>query len=197
MTTPSGDHLKALWQTDAEALYAPGRWPSFWRPRIIIKRGVISPWFWPPLWITRTGVFSLLFLVVVSDDILHCSAQRRRAILAHECGHIHGFHGLIWPAFAALVLQNSVLKSGFAWLAAFSGPWVALLALLGFTITALAGLRALLYWFEHQADDYAASKVSIDDLIEALTWFSKTLFGDKASPWINSRINRLRALNSK
>lgn len=65
------------------------------------------------------------FLIIVSEDILDCSASHRRAIIAHECGHLSRFHFLIWAAAGAVVLNNSVIRSGFVWIGAHIGPWVA------------------------------------------------------------------------
>lgn len=189
------DEQVAVWQRDADELYEPIRWLPFWRPRIVVKRGRFSRWFWPFLWLAKTGAFNLLFLVIVSEDLLACPASHRRAILAHECGHLSRLHFLIWTAAGAIVLKNAAIRSGFAWIGAHIGPWVALGVFGVFLVLSLFGFRALLYWFEHQADDYAVARVGPQAVVAALSWLRATLFGDKGAPWVDARIRRLESLH--
>lgn len=185
----------AIWQREADEVYEPIRWLPFWRPRIVVKRGRFSPWFWPFLWLARTGAFNLLFLVIVSEDLLACPASRRRVILAHECGHLSRLHFMIWAVAGAVVLKNAAIRSGFAWIGAHVGLWVALGAFVVFLVLSLVAFRALLYWFEYQADDYAVARVGPDATVAALSWLKASLFGGKKSPWLDARINRLRLLH--
>lgn len=184
-----------IWQREADELYEPIRWLPFWRPRIVVKRGRFSPWFWPFLWLTKSGAFNLFFLVIVSEDLLGCPPSHRRAIIAHECGHLSRLHFLIWAAAGAVVLKNTAIRSGFAWIGVHMGPWVAVGAFALFLISSLIGFRALLYWFEHQADDYAVARVGPEATVAALSWLKASLFGGKKSPWLDARINRLRLLH--
>jgi hypothetical protein len=176
-------------------VYEPIRWLPFWRPRIVVKRGRFSPWFWPFLWLTKSGAFNLFFLVIVSEDLLGCPPSHRRAIIAHECGHLSRLHFLIWAAAGAVVLKNTAIRSGFAWIGAHMGPWVAVGAFALFLISSLIGFRALLYWFEHQADDYAVARVGPDAVVGALSWLRAMMFWEKDAPWIDARIGRLRLLH--
>lgn len=182
----------ATWQREAAELCRPIRWLPFWRPRIVVKRGHFSPWFWPFLWPAKSGAFTLFFLLIVSEDLLHCSPPHRRAIIAHECGHLICFHSLIWALAGIVVLRNAAIHAGFAWIGAHQGPFVALGTLLAFLGLILVGFRALLYWFEHQADDYAVARVGAADLVAALSWLSTATFGANASPWVSARIRRLQ-----
>ncbi len=185
----------ATWQREADELHQPIRWLPFWRPRVVVKQGRFSPWFWPFLWLTKSGAFNLLFLVIVSEDLLSCPPHHRRAIIAHECGHLCGFHALIWMAAAAVVLKNDAIRAGFAWIGSHLGPWVALWAFVAFLVLSLLAFRALLHWFEHQADDYAVARVGPQAVVAALTWLSTTMFGPGESPWVSARIRRLQLLH--
>lgn len=185
----------AIWQRESDELYEPIRWLPFWRPRIVVKRGRFSPWFWPFLWLTKSGAFNLFVLVIVSEDLLGCPPSHRRAIIAHECGHLSRLHFLIWAAAGAVVLKNTAIRSGFAWIGAHMGPWVAVGAFALFLISSLIGFRALLYWFEHQADDYAVARVGPEATVAALSWLKASLSGGRKSPWVDARINRLRLLH--
>jgi hypothetical protein len=185
----------AVWQRDADELCEPISWLPFWRPRIVVKRGRFSPWFWPFLWLAKSGVFNLFFLIIVSEDILDCPASHRRAIIAHECGHLSRFHFLIWAATGSVVMNNSAIHSGLVWIGAHIGPLVAVGAFALFLIACLTGFRALLYWFEHQADDYAVARIGPEEMVAALSWLNARLFAGKKSPWLDARINRLRLLH--
>lgn len=185
----------SIWQKEANELCKPIRWLPFWRPRVILKRGRFSPWFWPVLWFTKSGAFNLFFLLIVSEDLLHCSPERRRAILAHECGHLTHFHALVWIAAATLVLRNDFIRAGLSWVGAHLGPWPALVAFGAFLALSLTGFRALLYWFEHQADDYAVARVGALGVVDTLEWLNGKMFGTDGSPWVNARIRRLRDLH--
>lgn len=133
--------------------------------------------------------------MIVSEDLLGCPPSHRRAIIAHECGHLSRLHFLIWAAAGAVVLKNTAIRSGFAWIGAHMGPWVAVGAFALFLISSLIGFRALLYWFEHQADDYAVARVGPDAVVGALSWLRAMMFWEKDAPWIDARIGRLRLLH--
>lgn len=111
------------------------------------------------------------------------------------CGHLSRLHFLIWAAAGAVVLKNTAIRSGFAWIGAHMGPWVAVGAFALFLISSLIGFRALLYWFEHQADDYAVARVGPEATVAALSWLKASLFGGEKSPWLDARINCLRLLH--
>ena len=185
----------AIWQREADELFQPIRWLPFWRPKLVLKSGRFSPWFWPLLWLAKSGAFNMFFLVIVSEDLLNCAPHHRRAIIAHECGHLSRFHSLIWMLAAAVVLKNTAIRAGFAWIGAHLAPWVALGTFLAFLALSLLGFRALLYWFEHQADDYAAARVGAADVVSALSWLSTKMFGAEGSSWVNARIRRLQLLH--
>jgi hypothetical protein len=187
--------LPAIWQKDADALFPTIRWLPFWRPRIVLKNGYFSPWFWPFLWFAKTGAFNLFFFVIVSRELLDCPGEHRRAVLAHECGHLRGFHSLIWAAVGLLLRSNATVASWLSWVGNHHGPWMALGVFAGFLALSLAGCRALLYWFEHQADDYAVAKVGPQAVIGALSWLRATLYGQTAAPWMEARTRRLQRLH--
>lgn len=182
------------WQRDADACFRGCRYLPFWRPRVLAKDGWFSPWFWPFLWLTRSGAFSLFCFVIVSRDLLGCPDAHRRAIVAHECGHIAGFHSLLWLVAGTATLSNPWLKDLLTWLGRHSGPWFSLGVFLLFCGCAFFGIRALLIWFEHQADDYAVDTVGLSAALESLAWLRGELFGTGPAPWVDERINRLRGL---
>jgi Zn-dependent protease with chaperone function len=190
------DEKIAVWQKDADDLHEPIRWLPFWRPRIVVKRGRFSPWFWPYLWLAKSGAFNLFSLVIVSDDLLNCPATHRRAIIAHECGHLSRLHFLIWTVAATVVLKNDVIRFGFAWIGTHIGVWVELTAFFVVIILSIFGGRALLNWFEYQADDYAVERVGPQALVSALSWLRTTLFRNKGAPWVEARIRRLNSLHN-
>ena len=171
----------ATWQREAAELCRPIRWLPFWRPRIVVKRGHFSPWFWPFLWPAKSGAFTLFFLLIVSEDLLHCSPPHRREhrprvpppdLLSH--------HGL--DVGCDRRVKECRDPRGVAGIGAHQGPFVALGTLLAFLGLILVGFRALLYWFEHQADDYAVARVGAADLVAALSWLGTATFGAEASP---------------
>lgn len=182
----------ALWQSEANRLHNPIRWLPFWRPKVICKRGFVSPWFWPTLWLTRTGAFNLFLLLIVSDDLLDCPPRHRRAIIAHECGHLRGLHSLVWVGLLVVLLKTQAVLAGFEMIARATSPSVALAALLVFLLGLILGLKALLYWFEYQADDFAVSRVGHADVQAALEWLLEFRPALRASPWLAARIRRLQ-----
>lgn len=185
-----------LWQSDADRLCRPVRWLPFWRPKVICKRGLFSPWFWPLLWLTRSGAFNFFFLLIVSDDMLDCPPGHRRAVIAHECGHLCGFHSFIWLGVTALLLKTPALPAGFRMISASVGPFHALAALVAFFICLMRGLKALMYWFEHQADDYAAAMVGGAEVAAALKWLQGVHPRAQRSSWLAARIQRLENLSA-
>ena len=149
---------------------------------MVVQRGHFSLWFWPFLWPAKSGAFTLFFLLIVSEDLQHCSPPHRRAIIANECGHLSYFHTLIWALAVVFVLRNAAIRAGFAWIGTHQGPLVALGTFLAFLGLILVGFRALLHGFEHQADDYAVARVGAADLVAALSWLGTATFGAEASP---------------
>jgi hypothetical protein len=79
----------------------------------------------------------------------------------------------------ALLLNLAAIPKGLSWITSQYGA-VASLSILAVLVAALVFVVAkLLYWLEHDADDYAVSKVGFQSVIETLSWLSTTLSGGK------------------
>lgn len=94
-----------------------------------------------------------------------------------------------------MLALNDAIRAGLTSIANHYGPWAAPGAFLALLVLITVTLRALLYWFEHQADDYACAKVGAADMIATLSWLNVRLFGAKGSPWVINRIIRLRRIH--
>jgi len=191
---------RQTWQADASGL-VPGWLPSFWQPRILVKNGRFSPWFFwvsPGVWVEKSGAFNLLVWIAIGKDwIAECPDKYRRAIVAHECGHLSEFHWLIWT-IAVLVgirsaFMSSVVTTAVRWVTTLAGVWGGLGFAVGVLVLLGWGFVALLRWFEHRADDYAVRCVGYADTIGALTWTRNRMFAGKKAPWVEQRIRRLEA----
>lgn len=187
---------RQTWQKDVDDLCVTYSWLPFWRPRVVIKRGRGSPWFFPHLWLVKHGAFACFIWVVISEDLVSCDAMKRRAIIAHECGHIRKFHDFIRWSPMAFLFNLAAIPKGLSWITSQYGG-AASLSILAVLVAALVFVVAkLLYWFEHDADDYAVSKVGLHPVIDTLSWLSTTLSGGNKLAWVEKRIQRLRSLHT-
>lgn len=166
------------------------------KPHLVVKRGYISPWFVPHLWFVRSGAFNFFWFIVVTDDFLDCPERQRRYVAAHECGHWAGLHGLIWIVFGLILHADQASVTNFyIHLAHKFGPAVSLATFAVSVVACVVVACGLQYFFEYQADAYAASKIGCGEAADSLEWLQKSLFigkGRSETKWINQRINRLR-----
>lgn len=94
-----------------------------------------------------------------------------------------------------IALKNEAISAGLFRIGANLGSWATLgVFLVLLTLIPLA-IRALMFWFEHQADDYACARVGVEDMVETLSWLNRWMFGAKGSLWVNDRISRLCRLH--
>ncbi len=104
-------------------------------------------------------------------------------------------HSLIYTTAGAILLKKAAIPSGFVWIGSHVGPWTALAVFVLFLVLCPIAFRALLHWFEHQADDYAVTRVGPRTVVAALSWLRAALYGEKNAPWIEARIRRLKSLH--
>lgn len=188
----------AVWQAEAETM-VPSWLRPWWRPRILVKRGRFSPWwffFSPGVWAAPNGAFNLLMVIAVSDDwIADCPPAYRKAILAHECGHLVGFHWAIWILVALFTFNSDVPGIAIGSVGSWIVGWGGLAAAFGFAVAAailaVLALGWLQVWFEHRADDYAVGRVGYADTVGALRWILGRRPPGAKSPWLESRLRRL------
>ncbi len=195
MAQPKENNAEAellnLWRIDAEE-FSPWWARRVFRPRLVVKRGRCSPWFAPKLWLSSTGAFSMFWILIVSDTLLDCEPRYRRAILAHEMGHVAGWHSLLWVILIAGLLQipfpelAQVVRHSY-------GPWGPMTALSLFMVLGSIWIGTVLVWFEHEADDYGARCVGVTDLMDAVRWLDRRLSGEEGSSWARERLARLES----
>jgi len=186
-------HTKYLkvWQDIADEVYRPLRYLPFWKPRVVLKRGRFSPWFFPQAWLAESGAFNFLCWVLISEKLLHCPPEYRKAIIAHECGHLRQCHDLIKLGVLAVLLNTPAVPHVLTSISNEFGHLVGVGALFALLPLSLLGLYKLLVWFEHRADDYAVQQVGAESLIATLAWLSKTLSAGRGLAWVEKRIQRL------
>lgn len=132
----------------------------------------------------------MFWLLIVSEDILDCDSRHRRAIVAHEMGHVAGWHSLLWVILIAGLLHIPFPELGQLMRHSY-GPWGPLTALGLFVVVGSIWIGTVLVWFEHEADDYGAQRVGVTDLVAGIRWLDQRLSGEEGSSWARERLARL------
>lgn len=139
-----------------------------------------------PDWALRLygGAAVLYRWTCVSRSMLDAPADIRRALLAHEWGHIARGHYL--AALAALILLLAYITSP-----SRGGALIALLLLAPVMLWLIHPRR------EDEADDVAVELVGVDQYHAALTWAVQRSAKGKPGKAVLARLERLKGMSAR
>jgi len=147
-------------------------------PRIVVKRSRFEPIWCVTSWSAKPGAWAGLNTIVVSPQLLSCSPELRRYLLAHELGHIARRHStrVILPLLVILLCVGVVSFHPLQ-------PYLAPMPLRLFIAALFFSAAGYVLWFtrgfapEYEADAVAARLIGKDAVILGYLRYGRAVRG--------------------